>query len=299
TAYTQRLRSIFFFFQAEDGIRDRNVTGVQTCALPIFQLARVPFVDAAPRHAEGLPILQTDGIDEHELLDLLRMEQRVSDGEHSARGMSEQRDPPDAEMLQERARVRRQLLEAVLVALRLARLAETDLIGRDDAPAGLAQRPDGGLPGSGAEVLSVQQHDRPSVGALWSDVEVAHVQLLPLRLQIEALDGPRVIEAFELGPVCDRGRTHRSGSNYSEENQGQAADDHLRLIAHYGSGGDPPASDARWKTLPKPANSSDIRCGVFGPSPVALRRSGALIARPPAPVASCGRKRFIGSRTMP
>src|SRR5207248_7384357 len=26
----------FFFFQAEDGIRDRTVTGVQTCALPIF-----------------------------------------------------------------------------------------------------------------------------------------------------------------------------------------------------------------------------------------------------------------------
>src|SRR5699024_1716002 len=28
----------FFFFQAEDGIRDRNVTGVQTCALPISSL---------------------------------------------------------------------------------------------------------------------------------------------------------------------------------------------------------------------------------------------------------------------
>src|SRR6266702_5291252 len=26
---------IFFFFQAEDGIRDGHVTGVQTCALPI------------------------------------------------------------------------------------------------------------------------------------------------------------------------------------------------------------------------------------------------------------------------
>src|SRR5207237_5476611 len=26
----------FFFFQAEDGIRDSSVTGVQTCALPIF-----------------------------------------------------------------------------------------------------------------------------------------------------------------------------------------------------------------------------------------------------------------------
>src|SRR5699024_11680181 len=29
-----------FFFQAEDGIRDRNVTGVQTCALPISQVKR-------------------------------------------------------------------------------------------------------------------------------------------------------------------------------------------------------------------------------------------------------------------
>src|SRR5690554_7051491 len=28
--------AFFFFFQAEDGIRDADVTGVQTCALPIF-----------------------------------------------------------------------------------------------------------------------------------------------------------------------------------------------------------------------------------------------------------------------
>src|SRR5207249_9656031 len=28
--------SLSYFFQAEDGIRDRNVTGVQTCALPIY-----------------------------------------------------------------------------------------------------------------------------------------------------------------------------------------------------------------------------------------------------------------------
>src|SRR5207244_7035445 len=49
----------FFFFQAEDGIRDDLVTGVQTCALPILRyLARrlrgdrgsmaVEFVVAAP-----------------------------------------------------------------------------------------------------------------------------------------------------------------------------------------------------------------------------------------------------------
>src|SRR5690606_40416511 len=29
-------KSWFFFFQAEDGIRDIHVTGVQTCSLPIF-----------------------------------------------------------------------------------------------------------------------------------------------------------------------------------------------------------------------------------------------------------------------
>src|SRR5688572_31113231 len=31
----------FFFFQAEDGIRDLTVTGVQTCALPIYPLRGV------------------------------------------------------------------------------------------------------------------------------------------------------------------------------------------------------------------------------------------------------------------
>ena len=30
---------VFFFFQAEDGIRDYKVTGVQTCALPISPAA--------------------------------------------------------------------------------------------------------------------------------------------------------------------------------------------------------------------------------------------------------------------
>src|SRR5262249_59279503 len=30
----------FFFFQAEDGIRDWSVTGVQTCALPILHESR-------------------------------------------------------------------------------------------------------------------------------------------------------------------------------------------------------------------------------------------------------------------
>src|SRR5229473_3534754 len=32
--------NFFFFFQAEDGIRDKLVTGVQTCALPILRPPR-------------------------------------------------------------------------------------------------------------------------------------------------------------------------------------------------------------------------------------------------------------------
>src|SRR6266702_3592777 len=40
---------LFFFFQAEDGIRDGHVTGVQTCALPIYPaLAAVTVMHAKP-----------------------------------------------------------------------------------------------------------------------------------------------------------------------------------------------------------------------------------------------------------
>src|SRR2546422_10951778 len=33
--------NLYFFFQAEDGIRDVAVTGVQTCALPIFDRSSI------------------------------------------------------------------------------------------------------------------------------------------------------------------------------------------------------------------------------------------------------------------
>src|SRR5690348_17937854 len=62
--------SWIFFFQAEDGIRDGRVTGVQTCALPIFAGA-FPFMalrapqDAAPRsgraRANGPPWQSASG----------------------------------------------------------------------------------------------------------------------------------------------------------------------------------------------------------------------------------------------
>src|SRR5437016_4504225 len=45
---TSRLLMVLFFFQAEDGIRDWSVTGVQTCALPIWHHGRAALA-ARPR----------------------------------------------------------------------------------------------------------------------------------------------------------------------------------------------------------------------------------------------------------
>src|SRR6266496_4922210 len=49
--------SFFFFFQAEDGIRDLYVTGVQTCALPILQALE----------AAGHPVITIDVPDAYDL----------------------------------------------------------------------------------------------------------------------------------------------------------------------------------------------------------------------------------------
>src|SRR5438876_1791614 len=44
----------FFFFQAEDGIRDGRVTGVQTCALPIFLIQVLSiYADASTKRRES------------------------------------------------------------------------------------------------------------------------------------------------------------------------------------------------------------------------------------------------------
>src|SRR2546426_9952449 len=53
-------RSFFFFFQAEDGIRDYKVTGVQTCALPILLERRLAELGEGIEHIVG-------GLGEHRL----------------------------------------------------------------------------------------------------------------------------------------------------------------------------------------------------------------------------------------
>src|SRR5690625_5680736 len=59
------VRVYFFFFQAEDGIRDGHVTGVQTCALPILPHARVVLrpLEASGRGAIPDLILATEEVE--------------------------------------------------------------------------------------------------------------------------------------------------------------------------------------------------------------------------------------------
>src|SRR5258708_13570365 len=52
---------IFFFFQAEDGIRDDLVTGVQTCALPISRGPAGRDSAAWRAHREGHPSRKRPG----------------------------------------------------------------------------------------------------------------------------------------------------------------------------------------------------------------------------------------------
>src|SRR5699024_7163487 len=64
----------FFFFQAEDGIRDRNVTGVQTCALPIFTFNQSDYYIRIELDQENRQLIVSDtgiGMNKEELEDNL------------------------------------------------------------------------------------------------------------------------------------------------------------------------------------------------------------------------------------
>src|SRR5437867_6329419 len=77
---TGTVLAISFFFQAEDGIRDRTVTGVQTCALPILIFAALP--SPVPVQKTKITIIGVEFEGETPLSDALRA-QLVEDIEHS------------------------------------------------------------------------------------------------------------------------------------------------------------------------------------------------------------------------
>src|SRR5690349_24070269 len=74
----------FFFFQAEDGIRDLYVTGVQTCALPIFAVLAGVSVERTHR-GDALRRRPLGGVDHDQLF-----HQRIVD-RLTAVGRSEER----------------------------------------------------------------------------------------------------------------------------------------------------------------------------------------------------------------
>src|SRR2546421_3733356 len=65
-----------FFFQAEDGIRDLIVTGVQTCALPIFE-SRRPVVVSDARASDLIPPewVETFALGSYLVVPLIRQDQ--------------------------------------------------------------------------------------------------------------------------------------------------------------------------------------------------------------------------------
>src|SRR5256885_11436647 len=63
STYRMSYPIVFFFFQAEDGIRDYKVTGVQTCALPILAVGIKPNVALA--RTAGLDIGRGIQVDDH------------------------------------------------------------------------------------------------------------------------------------------------------------------------------------------------------------------------------------------
>src|SRR3712207_8080134 len=79
-----------FFFQAEDGIRDIGVTGVQTCALPIYPVFDVVVDDEVQLFGREAVVLSQDLIDlVEDRLRLLRVELLVFD--HPSPRRSEER----------------------------------------------------------------------------------------------------------------------------------------------------------------------------------------------------------------
>src|SRR5437773_11331209 len=108
----------FFFFQAEDGIRDRDVTGVQTCALPISLVVVDPPGPAetttkGPQvlHAAGWRPQEGAALTRRQLTDAGHMAE-VVDGKSAAEGASQGAEVlhaagcrPDESMLLARGRL--------------------------------------------------------------------------------------------------------------------------------------------------------------------------------------------------
>ncbi|MNI39375.1 hypothetical protein D3C73_935550 [compost metagenome] len=163
----------------------------------------IPRVHAAPGHAQRLPVFQPDRIDQRQAAQLLRIHQRIADGQHAAHRMTDHmhRHVTQLQLLQQRVGIVGKLPEGILVALGLARFAEAHLVRRDHPVASSHQRLDRLFPGRCAEVLAMQQHHHADRLLLRRDIQIGHFQRLVLRFQHKGLHRIAVIEPFQPRPV--------------------------------------------------------------------------------------------------
>ena len=184
-----------------------------------FQFPCVPLVNTAPWHAEGFPVLQTDWIDQHQLLGLRGVLQCIAGTQHAAGGVADDAGLVHPEAVEQGMGISRQLLKAVLITGRFARGAKTDLVRRHDPVTRRAQGLDAVAPGGCAEVFAVQQHRRMAIGRpRGGNVHVAHLQGLALGIKVEVMQRVRVLEALQLLAI------NRGGSGRRRQRlQGQAA----------------------------------------------------------------------------
>src|SRR3712207_6882518 len=83
----------FFFFQAEDGIRDIGVTGVQTCALPIYLTSNIQHLlfSSFPALLFHLRLKFRDEASVADLIHRLDLAQRLVEDAALVLGRSEER----------------------------------------------------------------------------------------------------------------------------------------------------------------------------------------------------------------
>src|SRR6266513_4674481 len=214
---------MFFFFQAEDGIRDRNVTGVQTCALPIYHaLAEHLELVAEQRLGKTLsPDLGVEQLREAEAevrgfqrtvgLDRARkLRGREQLARHGLEALREAREIPRAQREAGRCGMSAEAQEQVRFALRdeIERVAQVQTRNRAAGAADLAGT--GGSKGEGRTVMAIldapgEDADHALVpgrvveadaGAL-AHRELRH-QLIGLRLHVGFDRAPRAVELVEL-----------------------------------------------------------------------------------------------------
>src|SRR5256885_7429810 len=82
---------IFFFFQAEDGIRDYKVTGVQTCALPIFDPDKATIFTVLRGPGDSIEVYFGDGKKGGAVVAPEEQEQRIEEAVRTAVARSEER----------------------------------------------------------------------------------------------------------------------------------------------------------------------------------------------------------------